>query len=232
MTVAIVSLALFGVRSVTAFDPGPPPPPGSAPASRGIAEVRAIGGVASTARNGDQTAAALFWNSGEPSDFTSFVKAAIEPRKLGALDIARLAALDAVISIDSAIVGSSLKERYLHWRPESAIAGPHAAAADADPTWQPLVRVPNSPEYPSGGAIGAGVTEVELPRLYGIAGAVEWRNGQTQQTRRWPNAAALADELVSARVWASAHFQSAVQAGRRVGRQVASEILDRQLLAR
>jgi hypothetical protein len=33
-------------------------------------------------------------------------------------------------------------------------------------------------------------------------------------------------------VWAGAHFRSAIDAGRRFGGQVASEILDRQLLPR
>jgi hypothetical protein len=231
-SIAAASLAPFGVRSVSAFDPGPPPSVGGSAASIDIADVRAAGALASTVRSGDQTAAALFWNSGETSDFVAWEKTTLEARKLDALDVARVAALDAMISVDSTIVGTTLKERYLHWRPEAAIAGPHAAPGDADASWQPLVPAPNSPQYPSGGAIGAGVIEVELPRLYAVNGAVEWRNSQTQQSRRWPNAAALADELVAARVWAGVHFRSAVEAGRRVGRQVATEILDRQLLPR
>ena len=126
----------------------------------------------------------------------------------------------------------SLKERYVHWRPESAIAGPFAAPADRDPDWQSLVRVPNSPQYPSGGGTFAGTAEAELPRVFGITGPIEWRNGQTGQARRWPNASSMADEIASSRVWAGVHFRSAVDAGRRVGRQVASEILDRQLMPR
>lgn len=231
-SIAAAGLAPFGVRSGSAFDPGSPPPPGSPAASRDIADVRTLGALASTVRTGDQTAAALFWISLESSDFTAWEKTTLEARKLDALDIARVAALDAIISVDSTIVGTVLKERYLHWRPEAAIAGPHAAPGDGDANWQPLVPAPNSPEYPSTGAIGAGITEVELPRLFAVNGAVEYRNGQTQQSRRWPNAETLADELVAARVWAGAHFRSSVDAGRRVGRQVATEILDRQLLPR
>ena len=231
-SIAAANLAPFGVRSVSSFDPGPPPSIGSSAASRDIADVRAAGALASTVRSGDQTAAALFWNSGESSDFVAWEKTTLEARKLDALDVARVAALDAMISVDGTIVGTVLKVRYLHWRPEAAIAGPHAAPGDADASWQPLVRVPNSPQYPSGGAIGAGTIEVELPRLYAVNGAVEWRNSQTQQSRRWPNAAALVDELAAARVCAGVHFRSSVEAGRRVGRQVATEILDRQLLPR
>ena len=141
-------------------------------------------------------------------------------------------ALDAMISVDDNIVNTRLKERYGHWRPESAIAGPFAAPADRDPDWQSLVRVPNSPQYPSGGDNFAGTLEVELPRLFGITGPVEWRNSQSGQTRRWPNASSAADEIAASRVWAGVHFRSAVDAGRRVGRQVASEILERQLLPR
>ena len=229
-SIAIAGLAPFGVRSVTAFDPGPPPGVGSEAAAREIAETRALGGVAAGSRSAEQTAAALFWVVNEPSDFSSWVKGVLEARKLDALDLARIAALDAMIGIDSAIVGTTLKERYRHWRPESAIAGPFAA--DRDAGWQPMVRAPNSPDYPSTGAMSAGLLEVELPRLFGVDGAIEWRNSASQQTRRWPSAAALADEYATSRIWAGAHFRSAVDAGRRVGREVAGEILGRQLLPR
>jgi len=229
-SIAIAGLAPFGVRSVSALDPGPPPAVGSEAAAREIAEVRAVGGATITARSAEQTAAALFWVVNEPSDFASWIKGVLEARKLDALDLARIAALDAMIGIDSAIVGTTFKERYLHWRPESAIAGPFAV--DRDAAWTPMVRAPNSPDYPSTGAMSAGLLEVELPRLFGVDGTIEWRNSATQQTRRWPNAAALAEELGASRVWAGAHFRSAVDAGRRVGREVAREILDRQLLPR
>jgi hypothetical protein len=94
------------------------------------------------------------------------------------------------------------------------------------------VSVPNSPQYPSGSGTFAGTLDVELPRLFALTGPIEWRNSQTGQTRRWSNASLAADEIASSRVWAGVHFRSAVDAGRRVGRQVASEILDRQLLPR
>lgn len=231
-SVASAALKPFGVRNVEAFDPGPPPAVGTAAAARDVAEARNFGSPSSTARSGDQTAAAIYWNSIESADFTGLLKDAIAARKLDTLDLARVAALDALIGIDATIVGSRLKERYLHWRPEAAIAGPHAAPADAEPGWQTLVRTPNSPEYPSGGATAAGVLETELPRLYGLDGPVQMRNGQTGQSRRWPTAAAMAEEMASSRVWAGAHFRSSVEAGRRVGRQVAAEILERQLLPR
>jgi hypothetical protein len=149
-SIAIIGIAPFAVRSVTAFDPGPPPAVGSAAASRDIAEVRTLGSSTGSTRSGEQTAAALFWNSGEPSDFSSMVRPVLEARKLDTLDIVRILALDALINIDGNIVTSVLKERYAHWRPEAAIAGPYAAAADAAKDWQGLVRSPNSPDYPSG----------------------------------------------------------------------------------
>ena len=231
-SIVITRLTPFGVRSVDAFDPGPPPALGSDVAAREIAETRSLGSIMSTARSGDQSGAAVFWNSGDPSDFSSMLKTLLEPRKLEPLDVARMLALDAMISVDDNIVNTTFKERYAHWRPESAIAGPFAAAADRDPDWQSLVRVPNSPQYPSGGGNFAGVFEVEMPRLFGVAGPIEWRNSQTGQARRWPSAAQAADEIASSRIWAGVHFRSAVDAGRRVGRQIATEILDRQLLAR
>ena len=230
-SLSVSRLAPFGVRSVAAVDPGPPPALGSETALREIAETRALGGAASTQRTSDQAAAALFWNSGEPADFIALIKPVLEARKLDTLAFSRIMALDAMMSIDSSIAGAALKEKYFRWRPDSAIAGPFAAEPK-ESSWQPLVSTPNSPEYPSGGGIGAGISEVELPRLFELRGPIEWRNGQTGQTRRWPDAAALAEELAAARVWGGVHFRSAVDAGRKVGRAVATEILEQQLRPR
>ena len=231
-SIAITMLAPFGIRSVPALDPGPPPPLGGDTANRDIAGTRSLGAAASTARSADQTAAALFWNSGDPSDFSTMLKAVLEPRKLEPLEVARMLALDAMISVDTSIASATFKERYAHWRPQSAITGPFAAESDRDPAWQSLVRAPNSPQYPSGGATFAGAAEVELPRVFALAGPIVWRNGQTGQERRWPDAAAFADEVASSRVWAGVHFRTSIEAGRRLGGRIAAEILDRQLLPR
>lgn len=229
-SIHVARLAPFAIRSLADFDPGPPPLAGSDAAARETAEVRALGGRASSLRSNDQTAAALFWVSSEPGDLAPVLERALAARRLGALEIARIAALDAMISFDAAVVGTSLKERHVRWRPETAIAGEFAPARDAE--WQPLVPAPPSPEYPSTGAIGAGLLAIELPRLYGLDGVVELKNGRTQQTRRWPSAAAMADELAESRIWAGAHFRSSIDAGRRVGRQLASDVLERQLQPR
>jgi len=105
--------------------------------------VRLLGGNKSSARSADQTAAALFWISSEAGDYSALVQRALAARKLAPLDVARVAALDAIVSIDSAIVGTAMKERYLRWRPETAIAGELASPRDA--AWQPLVPAPPSP---------------------------------------------------------------------------------------
>ena len=231
-SITLARLAPFGLRSPLAFDPGPPPAPGSEAARREVAETRALGSAASPTRSGDQTAAALFWNSDAPGDFLAVLRPALEARGLDALALARIFAIDAMISVDSRIVGMTLKERYLHWRPETAITGTYAAEADREPGWLPLFPAPPDSQYPSGGGTGAGIMEIELPRLLGMAGPIEWRNGATRQVRRWPNAAALSDELAASRVWGGVHFRSSVEAGRRVGRAVATEIIDTQLLPR
>ena len=231
-SITLTRLAPFGVSSPRSFDPGAPPAVGSDAAAREIAELRTVGGVSAPGRTGDQTAAALFWNASQPADYEALIKPAIEARKLDTLAITRLLALDEMIGIDSSIVGVTFKDHYQRWRPDAAIAGPHAAPADRDAGWLPLVRAPASPDYPSSGGVGAGVMSVTLPRLYGLTGAIEMRNEQTQQGHRWDHAAALADELASARVWGGVHFRSAVDAGRRIGAGVATDILDHQLLPR
>lgn len=145
-SIAPASLAPFGIRSAAAFDPGPPPAVGSETAAREIADVRAVGGATSTVRSSEQTGAALFWVANEPTDFSAWLNSTLEARNLDALDVARVAALDAMIGIDVAIVGTVLKERYLHWRPETAIAGPFAT--DRDAARQPMVRAPDKSAIP------------------------------------------------------------------------------------
>jgi hypothetical protein len=76
------------------------------------------------------------------------------------------------------------------------------------------------------------VLEIELPRLFAMNGPIEWRNGQTGQLRRWPDCGGDGRGDVRIARLAGAHFRGSVEAGRRVGRQVAAEILDRQLLSR
>jgi hypothetical protein len=231
--VAPISLARqrpFAIADIAAFDPGPPPPPGSAQDLRDLAEVAALGGRDSTRRSADQTAAALFWNSGEDGDINELFKAFVDAHKLSLVESARLQALSSLAVFDSGVVQVAFKDKYQHWRPYNAIRGRFADPSVRSDTWEPLARNNPNPDYPSGGGIGAGLTE----RLFLLAdpgGSVPlvWLNTSTGQTRQWPSPQALATEFQMARVWAGLHFRTAVETGASIGRAVFDKVAATQL---
>ncbi|MDM4767952.1 vanadium-dependent haloperoxidase [Pelomonas sp. SE-A7] len=217
----------LGVINIDRFEPGAPPSPESELAKRELVEAKTLGGRQSSSRTADQTAAALFWNSGPPGDEQQFIRGLLHAQPLPALETARLLALLSMSDFDSRLLGSRLKLKHQRWRPQTAIASEFTPAAQRDASWLPLLRTPVDPEYPSGYALWAGVLEALLPLVQ--PKALERFNSATGQTRQWASVQALAEEMGQSRIWGGVHFRSSIEAGRRLGRQVAEEILANQL---
>lgn len=220
-------LAPFGVARLEAFEPGAPPSPDSDLGKREQAEVKALGGRQSTNRSADQTAAALYWNASPPSDEHEFIKTLLAANPLPALETARLLALMSVSDFDSRLLASQLKLKYQRWRPQTAISSEFTPAAQRDGNWEPLMRTPADPEYPSGYGLWAGMADALYPLMQ--PKTLTRFNSATGQTRSWASVDALATEMASSRVWGGVHFRSSVEAGRRLGRQVAEEVMATQL---
>lgn len=228
--VTMARMKPFGVASIAGFDPGPPPKPDSDTALDNAREIRGAGARDSATRTADQTAAALFWNSDPISgEFAKLIRTSVEARKLGLLDTARLLALDQMSGFDASVAEIAFKEKYGHWRPETAIAGPHAHASVKQADWKPLTRTPSQDEYPGGFPVLGGLLEVVLPRLYEVKTPISWRNPKTGQTRVWADVSALAREVGYSRLWTGAHFRNSIEAGLTLGRRVASEVIETQL---
>jgi hypothetical protein len=229
-SVTIARMKPFGIASIAAFDPGPPPRHDSEKALKDLLEIRAIGARDSNTRSADQTAAALFWNADPLSfEFTKMVRTAIEARKLGLLDTARLLALDQMIAFDSSVAEVAFKEKYGQWRPETAIAGPHAHANIAQANWKPLTRTPSQEEYPGGFPVLAGTLDVVLPRLYEMKAPINWRNPKTGQTRSWPDVSTMTREIGFSRLWSGVHFRTSIEVGLTLGQRVANDVIETQL---
>ena len=228
--IGLARMKPFGIRDVAAFDPGPPPAVGSAIAQRDLAEVKALGGRVSTARTGEQSVIALFWNSGEGEDGVQMLKTLAEQRKATPLEFARMLALMDMADLDSRIVYTAVKARYRHWRPYNALRGAFADAKLRDATWEPLIHTPPNSDYPSGGAVGGGTLQVLLAAFRGDSGApLVWVNSALSMTRSWATPEALGQELAASRVWSGVHFRNSVDVGYRLGQKVAEEVLATQL---
>ena len=169
-SIAVAGLAPFGVRSAMAFDPGPPPALGSDAAAREIAEVRAARrrGQQRAQRRPDRGRAVL-----ELGETVRLRVAGSRPRsrrsKLDALDVARIARArrhDRHRRRRSSARRS--RSATLHWRPESAIAGPFARR-DRDTGLAAAGARAEQPAVPVGRRRPAPASlEVELPRLFGV----------------------------------------------------------------
>jgi hypothetical protein len=230
-SVATARLQPFAIKSLAAYDPGPPPVATSEVALSHIREIKAVGAAQSTTRTADQTAAALFWNSSQSfDDFVMTVQARLEARKLAPVEVARILALDWLIDMDARIAEVAFKEKYGQWRPETAIAGPHAHASLRDAEWKPLTRTPSQEEYPGGFAVLGGMLSVMLPRLYDVQTPIVWRNPGTGQTRTWTSVPVLTQEIAYSRLWTGAHFRYSIDAGYTLGQRIAKHIIDQQLL--
>jgi hypothetical protein len=228
--VGLARMKPFGLKDAAAYDPGPPPAVGSAIAQRDLAEVKAVGGRVSSARTGEQSVIALFWNSGEGEDAVQMLKTLAEQLKATPLEFARMLALMDMADLDSRIVYTGIKTKYRHWRPYNALRGPFADARLRDPAWEPLIHTPPNSDYPSGGAVGGGTLQALLAAFRGDNKApLVWVNTALAMTRSWATPEAMGRELADSRVWSGVHFRNSVDVGYRLGQKVAEEILATQL---
>jgi hypothetical protein len=227
---SIVGSPPMAVKSVDAYDPGPPPAVGSALARRDIVDVKAVGARESITRTADQTAAAAFWAAYRDEDQLAFYKSIAEGCKLTQLESARMLAQIGLAVFDAAMISTTLKRKYYYWRPYNAIRGRFADARDRDDKWEPLRTTPPNSDYPSGDAHLAGLQLEILNTVNAGCGApLKFHNSSLRQDRTWSTAEAMAAEWSSSRVWNGVHFRNSVETGLRLGQRVMRDIIRTQL---
>jgi hypothetical protein len=152
-------------------------------------------------------------------------------RNLDIVDAARMFAAADMSAADAIITVWHAKYTYGFWRPITAI---NLADTDGNPdttvdtSWVPLFTTPAYPEYPSGynsfaasesGALEA-LFDTQNVNLTLISTAVP------NVTRHYDTGGALRADVVNARVWLGIHFRSADVAGRNLGIQLSTWIVD------
>ncbi len=221
----IARMRPYGIASTAAYDPGPPLAPDSVAAKRDILEVKSLGARNSTTRTADQSVAAIFWNSGDENDQGIF-KAIAEKRRLSALDTARMLALADIGEYDARIVYDTFKDKYVYWRPYNAIRGRFADPAVKDDKWEPLLRNPPNPDYPSGSGVAGGVMARHIEIFNGGPDTVPlvMNNSAIGVKRSWSDGEAMGRELGYARIWGGVHFRQSVEVGHKLGRRMMDEM--------
>jgi hypothetical protein len=211
----------FLLGSGDRFRPGPPPALDSSRYLDALAEVRGVGGAASTTRTPEQTDVARFWAQNSIDAYAQVLRTVLaETHRPLAWQTDVIAAFHAVTT-DAQIAIYDAKYAYVFWRPVTAI---RAGTVDADPSWAPLINTPRHPEYPSGHTGYAGAAQQVLRALAGprpahpVSVTSSTAPGSTHTFDSW---AKLTSENIDARVWSGIHFRFSDEVGADVGQEVA-----------
>jgi hypothetical protein len=239
----MASMRPFGLDSGDQFLPPPPPSLQSQQWVDAFNEVKSLGQANSATRTPEQTAAAIFWTANVVRQYNILARSIATNISLDVPGTARLLVMVNEVGADAMIAMMNAKYHYLFWRPVTAIDptsvtndgfGPVPGFDDSNPRtveqpgWRPLVATPNHPEYPSAHAtITSAIAEV-LTRFLGTDQLDVDVQGtpSLSVTRHFATADDLRAEAENARIWAGLHYRFSVQAGSRLGRQVADYDLE------
>lgn len=210
------------------YRPAAPPPLQSEEYTQVFYDVKRVGQYQTRGRTDDQTASALFWEGirGTPAGYWNAVARQIsQDRELDLEQNAQLFALLNAAVADAAIAAWDCKYNYCFWRPIDAIQGADAdgnGATRADPAWRPLLTAPLAPDYVSGYSATSAAAATVLTAYFGVDIPFSSDGeGEPGTVRRFQSFNQAAEEAGRSRVLGGVNFQTANEAGLRLGRQVA-----------
>ncbi|BDI34322.1 hypothetical protein CCAX7_63730 [Capsulimonas corticalis] len=213
----------FALTSASQFRSGPPPALNSARYAADVNEVKALGGLVSSARTPAQTQIALFNNDAIGIHYNRLARTLVS-KHADLLDTARLFALLNIALSDASEFSADAKYFYNRWRPISAINLADTAgnpAVQADPLWAPLTVTPNHPDYPSRHAAGSGAGTAILDHFFGTHKPfTDTSTSLPGVTRHYESFDDFLNENIVARIYIGVHTRSATEAGAIGGQKV------------
>ena len=222
----------FIVPSAAEFDPGPPRGLASATYVDDFNIVKEFGRSANSARSGEQTPLAPFWEGNASVHWNQAANQIARANHLSTSASNRLLAVLNIAMADTAFTIWSAKWHYgsvsteLTWRPVTAIALADTdsnPATAAEPGWAPLVTTPCHPEYPAG-----------HPAQNGAAATVLLMSFPDDQTftlttpgrpdRTYTSISQARADGNNARIWGGMHYPSTVMISDAVGEAIAHHV--------
>jgi hypothetical protein len=208
------------------FRPGPPPALSSAAYATALEEVRRFGAKDSKVRTADQTAYAVWWMEFAEGSVNRLARKFAADANLDLWETARLFALLDASLIDVYIAVWDSKFHFNHWRPYTAIRAADGAG------WEPLRPTPPTPDYVSAHAAGCAISfrvlEEVFPRVQSFT--MDSKTApQGMPTRSFASFRAAAHECGDSRVRLGFHFRYATDAGERMGRDIAEQLIASRL---
>ena len=204
-----------------------------------FSEVKEVGGKKSLKRTADGTESAKFWAFGggtitPPGAWNQIATNMILNKKLNLLESARTYALLNIALADASIAAWECKYTYNFWRPAAAIKnGDDDGVTETlgDPSWQPLLSTPNHPSYVSGHSTFSAAGATILTSLFGENVGFTYKGDPhfVVKPRTFKNFWQAAEEAGQSRIYGGIHFQFDNQAGLKLGKTIAQEVLGMEL---
>jgi hypothetical protein len=133
---------------------------------------------------------------------------------------------------DSLVASFATKYTYNFWRPETAIrfvASSYNKKIEPDPTFVPFITTPCFPSFPSNHASGSNGAAEVLRRLYGEGGHTLTVNNPLNpaiagMTLLYSGLNEICRDVDDARIYGGIHFRFDQEAGRVLGRHIATAV--------
>jgi hypothetical protein len=229
------------------FRPAPPPDLGSAEYAADFNEVKFKGAQVNATRTGEETDIAYFWQESTSIVWNRFCRLALQEKKVDAWRSARLLALANIASNDAFITTFDGLYHYYRWRPESAIQlgdtdGNNETAGQANwktyvvdigSTSNPISRTPPLPDYPNPNA-AAGMAMADVLRSFFGSDRTSitmssLHPANTSGPRSFSSFSGAALEYGNSRIYAGFNFRYSINAGTKMGQQVAAYVYENLL---
>lgn len=198
-----------------------------------LAQVARVGSLNSTDRTKDQAEIPGFWADGDGTPTVAGhylqIAAALLPANASLLQSAELLARVAVAASDAATVGWVIKYRDLAARPLTALRRGGNGGGNLSeplPDWEPLLKTPPHPEYPSGHTITSGAAAEVLARWFG-RDDVPFTTSTAAKgfgPRNFSSLRASAVEVGDSRLFGGIHYNKSSVDGNDLGREVAKKV--------
>ncbi|HOY50466.1 MAG TPA: vanadium-dependent haloperoxidase [Prolixibacteraceae bacterium] len=197
-------------------------------------EVKRLGSSTSTERTPEQAELALFYLDNMGSSANRIARFMAEQEELDGWETAKLLALLNMAQFDACLSSFEGAYYYNRWRPITAIRMGETDGNDAtagDPAWATLPSaraVPPIPTYPAAYTQMAGAT-AEILRLFFKEDEKSFTIGSYSLAgaeKSYTTFSAYAEDVSMSRIYAGFQFRHDVEAGERMGRELARYIFE------